>query len=363
MSVRGIRENLHAYANEVVVPRLFSQQYDMPVLATALSLRGASMGSFTPDAYKIIGKKFGVAQQANINGGSQYVGYWQKSTAANGKYLGFQDTGASAGNDRVNEMASSFYVSWFEREDAVAIDNEVIDDNKGQSKCLSVLEDATKEAVSAQLNQFGTDFYTGAPSSYSLDKWDAPVGVDAWITNDNNICGVDRSVSANANFRGQYEDGTLNLSLDLIDQICLEGTTDTTPLVNKGSKADLVIVPNAGYRKLKAEAISRQLGRMVSSDQLPKGGLVGYLNEYIDYNGKCIVMDPKAAASSMYVLDSSTWTLQFQAGKNFKMSKFVNLRELQPGTGQPDITTASLVTKARLICHEPGKNWRGDAVS
>jgi hypothetical protein len=335
----------------------------MPVLATALSLKGANMGSFTPDSFAILGRKFGVAKQADINGGAQFQGFWQKTTAASGKYMSFQDTGASAGNDRVNEMASSFYVSWFQRQEAVAIDNEVIDSGKGQKKTLSALEDAVREAVSAQLNQFGTDFYTGAPSSYTADRADAPIGLNAWIHNDNNICGVDRNSSANANFRGQYEDGTYNLSLNLIDKICLEGTTDTTALVNKGSRADVVLLPNAGYNKLKQEAISRNLGRVVSGNELTKGGMVGFLDEFINYNGKYIFLDPKAAASSMYVLDSSTWTLQFQSGKNFKLSKFVNLPDLQPGTGQPDVTTASLTTKARLICHEPWKNWRGDAVS
>jgi hypothetical protein len=342
---------------------MFSGQYDMPVLASALSLAGSRMGNLTPDSFMILGKKFGLAQQKNINGSSQFQGYWQKNTVGGGKYLAFQDTGSSAGNDRGNTLPSSFYVSWFEREDPIAVDNEVLDDNKGQDKALSLVETVTQDAVSRQLDAFGTDFYTGSPSDYTAEKWDAPVGLNAWITNDNNICGVDRSVTANANFRGQFEDGTLNLSLSLIDTICTEGTTDTTALMNKGSKADIVIVPNAGYNKLKQEAISRQLGRMVSADNLPKGGMVGYLNEYINYNGKMIFCDPKAAASSMYVLDSSTWTLQFQGGKNFKVSPWVNLRDLQPGTGQPDITTAAVCTKARLICHEPWKNWRGEAVS
>jgi len=316
----------------------------------------------------IIGKKLGIAEQQKISGGSQFVGFWQKNRESAGKWLSFQDTGASAGNNRANNIPSSFYVSWAEREEAIAIDNEIIKSAKSPHDVLPVVETAVKNAVSAQLDVFGTAVYTGTPSSYSTDKWDIIVGLDEWIHNSNNLCGVDRSSAANANFRAQYSTGALSLSLDLIDQIVVEGVAQagggtTTPLINYGSKGDIVILPNAGYRKLKAEAIARQAGRVVTSDQLPKGGMVGYLNEYIDYNGRMIVPDPKAAASSMYILDSDTWTLQFRGGDNFRVTPFVDLREQRPGTGQPDTTNAAVCTVIRQICHEPSKNWRGTDVS
>ncbi|MEM6260507.1 MAG: hypothetical protein AAGI37_19705 [Planctomycetota bacterium] len=350
------------------MPKMFSGVYDFPTLAVSLCAAGSKSGSLTPQSDLLIGKKVSAAMKQTLTGGSQFQGFWQKNTVSGGKYIGFQDTASSAGSDRANEIPSSFYVSWCEREEPVAIDNEVLDSAVSPHKVLSATEVATRDAVSRQLNQFGSDFYSGAPSSYSTDKWDNYVGLNTWLQDGNNICGVDRSSAANAEFRAQYTTTSYALSLNFLDAVCLEGVTaavggTTDPLFNKGSNANLWLTSNANYNKLKQEATARQLGHVVSGDKLPEGGMVGYLREHINYGGKIVVPDPKIAAGDLYGLDADTITLQFKAGKNFRMSKFVDLRELQPGTGQSDITTGALTTKGRLIVHEPWKNFYGTNVS
>lgn len=366
---RTNRDNFHSYANEHIVPNLFSGVFKFPTLLSVLSMKGSTEGKLgRPGSSVMLGKRLSPAKREEMRGSTQYVGFFHSGTVGGGKWIGEDDTAASAGAGRQNKQKKSFYVSWAEHEQPIAIQNTVLDANQGKAKIGSVLEDAVSMAVEEQIETFATSVYTGAPSDQTAEVVDNLIGLDTWIHDSNTLGGVDRSLAANANFRGRRSTATLALSLKLIDDICIKGVDDgasgtTTPLLRHGSKADIILTDEINYNTLKQEAISRQLGRAVSGSSQPSGGQVGFVGEYIDYNGKCIAPDPYAAANSLYILDSSSWLMQFFGGKNFSTQKFVNLRENQPGTGQPDLTTSAVVTKGRLICPEPWKNFHGTAVS
>lgn len=364
------RSGFHVYANEEVIPNKLSGVFKFSTLLPVLSMKGAVEGAWgRPGSSVMIGRKLSSAKSKTLRGSTQAQIQFPLGKVGGGKYIGVDDTASSAGTARSNRKKKTAYISWFEHEQPIALENQIIDAAGGQFSILgSQIEDATGLALEEQLEQLATDMYTGNPSDQTAEIWNAPVGLDQWIHKSNTLGGIDRSDATHQYFRGQHSTASLTLSLSLIDTICLEGVDDgssgtTTPLANIGSMADVVILPNAGYNKIKQEALSRNLGQRVTGDSLPKGGLVGYLDEFVNYNGKIIVMDPYAAASSMYILDSQTWMMELFAGKNFAVQKFQNLRELQPGTGQPDLTTSAVVTKGRVLCFEPVKNFRGTAVS
>lgn len=363
MAARGSLSGFHAYANEAVLPEMLSGVYTFPTLATALSIKGATVGKLTPKSSLVLGRKVTAAKAKDMAGSTQLQGFFQTGDISSGKVIGVDDTGASAGNERVSTKKRSWYTSWAEYEEAVALENEKLDAAKGKYAVGSLIEDATQIALSSQLDRIATDLYTGAPSDYTADVYDTAIpGLNVWLNNNNNVFGVDRS--SVDGFSAQYSTTAYKYTLSTIEDICSIGLTQANgkskwSLNSKGSRADVIIVPEAGYNKLKKEAISKQLGRAVSGDSLPKGGMVGYVSEYVDYSGKLIFPDPKAAAGSIYVLDSNAISMEFFAGKNFTVSPFVDLRKLQPGTGQPNTTNAALCTKLRMAVHEPWKCFYG----
>lgn len=370
MASRGIRSGFHAYANEYTANELHSGIYNFPTLATALSLQGAVNGKLTPDSRLVIGKSFSAARAKTMAGSTQLNGFFQTGDISGTKVIGTDDTGSSAGAERVSAKKKGWQTSWTEYETPVAIDNQLIDAAKGGHAVGSLIEDATQIATASQLAVLAQDLYTGAPTSYTDDVYSgATPGLDEWLGKANNVFGIDRSLAANAGFRAQHSTATLALSFSTLEDIIGVGVNDgsagtTASLNSKGSKGDIILVPEAGYNKLKKEALALHLIQHTSNGKdLPNSGMVGYLNEYINWNGRMICPDPYAAASSLYILDSNAISIEFFAGKNFTTSKFVNLRDLQPGTGQNNLTTAALCTKLRMMVWEPWKCFKGTAIS
>ena len=360
------RTNFHSYANEFVVPRMFSALFKVTTLLPALAQLGGASGRLgRKDSGVMIGKQLPPGKKAVLRGSTQAQIFYLDAMTGGVKYIGADDTGSSTGSGRQNTQKKSAYFSWFEHEQPISLSNQVLDANGGGFAVGSAIDDATAMALEEQLETLSTDIYTGNPTSQTAEVWDKPLGMQQWLQKANTIGGVARAAAGG--FSAQHSTATLTLSLSLIDAVVLEGVNDgsgstTAPLFNKSSLHNLVIVPNAGYNKLKQEAISRGVGTRVNGD-MPKGGSVGYVGEWIDYNGIMIAPDPYAPASSLWVLDSSTWLFQTYAGKNFTTQKFVNLRELQPGSGQPDLTTSASVVKGRLLCFEPAKNFQGTAIT
>lgn len=364
MTTRGSREAFHMYANEKVLPDTFSGVFNFPTLASGLALQGMSRGSFgVKDDSVMIGRKLTPAQLSTMAGSTQLHSKFNTGKMNATKYVGADDTGASAGSSRSTDKFKTVYSSWCEVATATAVPNQIIDANQGPEAIASAIDDAVALAVNEQLEQIATDFYTGAPTSQTADIWDKPIGLTNWIYDGRagkTIGGLDVNLAANAQFRGAYSTATFVASLQLIDDICLAGVDDgnsgtTTPLFQKHSKADLVVTDLANYNTLKAEAITRGSRAFYSGD-IPDASKVGQLNEYVLYNNKIIVGDSYCPANALFVLDSNSWLFQTFKGKNMTMSEFVDNRKVLPGTGQNDITTAELMTKYRIHGFEPWKN-------
>lgn len=362
------RENFHAYANEHIVPDMFSGVFKFTSLAPILGLRGATDGKLgRPGSRLFVGRKLSPAKKSVYEGSTQAHFFFNTGKVGGGKWIGEDDTGSTAGAERSNKKKKSVYVSWSEHSQPIAIQNQVIDANQGGEAIGNVLEDAVALAVEEQLEELATKIYTGNPSNQSTDEiWSEPIGLQQWIHDSNNVGGIDRSSAANAEFRGRRSTASLKASLSLIDEIMLEGVDDgdsgtTIPLQERGSRGDVILTTNKIYNTLKQEALSRNVGNRVTN-AMPEGGQVGFLQEYIDYNGRIISYDPYCPANHLFVLDSNSILMQVFSGKNFSVLPFVDLRRSRPGSGQPDLTTSEVCTKMRLMVHEPWKNFQGTSV-
>jgi len=362
MANRGIREGLDVYAQEVIKEGFFSQIYDIPVLAAAFGLANKASPMFGGDVNVALGRKLSGPQMETIDGGTLLHSKFhlqQGSTDAKVAYNG-AGVDVSGGNGWIVDGGSkTFSTAWVEYESGVKIGNDDLDANRGKYALGSLVQDALQDTIGGQLSDIGTDLYTGLPSDFTLEKYDDIIGLQAWIHDGNNICGVDRSVGANAGFRGVRSTATLTLSLDLIDAFMMKGVEDgaagtTTPLYDKNAKLDLIVTSGANYYTLKQEALNR--GGILMHNKMPDASQVGQLKEWIEYNGIIIVADPKCPADHLFGLDMSTWTLQFLRDKNFKMGQFVNPKEVLPASGQDNFSYAALQTQTRLHCYAPWKN-------
>lgn len=368
MSVRTTRERMHAYAQEFVSAGLRSSNYSLGTLAAFLGVKqGVTYfpGSNVP---MTIGKQLSAGKMQEIQGGTQYLWPVEMTAYSASAWSTYAGTASAQPGTYANQGIKMPAFSWSQVRTGISLPNDDIDAHDGTYKLGNMLDDALHRAINDQTNSIAGKLYTGSPADQTADLWSDLLGLDAQLQSGNTIGGIDRSLAANAGYRGQYSTASLTASLKLLDDINLTGVDDgaagtTTGLKTINSQADLVITTPTIYNKLKQEAVARSLTQVQPSSKLPEMGLVGFKNECFEYNGMTVTYDPKATATNLYVLDSSVIHLHFKSGKNFAASPFVDLTAVLPSTGQNDNTNSELVSKLRLVVEEPAKCFLGTNVA
>lgn len=363
-------DNFHLYARANIREKLYSNHYQLPTLIRALGMKGGH-DELLPDELVVVGRKLDVGEREKYSSGTQIIWRWQQKDTDDSKVIGYNTT-ASTATDFSHENIKSAQVSWFELETPVRIENHVLeaagnqamphaaagDKKKAGAIIGSVIGDATAMKTATHLTNMNGRVYTGAPTTGTADIYDNLVGVDTWLDDANTVATVDRSVAANANFRAQKTTTAQNVTLAWLDKVVQTGVTNTAgttePLSKWGSKADLCVTGAALYNKLYQEFVSRHLYN--AGPELKQGkSWLGTVGNCFQYGDMTIVLDQNAPANSLRILDSSTWMFAFM--RMMDMVPFVNLRALRPGSGEPNVTTSAISTKAQLICFEPKKNF------
>jgi len=376
MAILTPRDNFHLYAQAVIKEKMVSSVYRLPVLIRALAgINGAD--ELMPDDLTVVGKKLSFGERTKHRG-TQYVWKWQATDTDDSAVVGYKGTGATA-TDYTHENIKSAQISMFELETPIRVDNDVLEAAEekamnfatgGKVKAAggvigSVISDAHAMKMSTHLLNLAGRIYTGAPASYTTAKASNLIGMNAWLSDANDIATVDRSQAANAKFRAQYTSTAQQVSLSWVDAIKSRGVTKTVgttePLRKWGSKADLALMDKDIYEKLHAEYVARFAHNTNGKFDQHQDTWLGKLDNYFVYDGTTFVLDYGCAANAFYMLDTSTW--MFKSMKLMSVAPFVSPRDLLPGTGQNNSTNSAIVTKCQLLCENPYLNFRASNCS
>ena len=297
-------ENFHLYADRNIKEKLVSGYYTMPVLLKALAGK-QSCTPLMPDQMTVVGRELNAADKEKFKG-TQYAWRWQATDVDDSGVVGYKGT-STAATDYTHEHLKSAQVSPFELETPVRVENHILEaaaekasawaaagDRKRAGAAIgSVIGDASSMKMSTHMLNLQGRLWTGTPSSFSADIADNIIGVNAWLSDDNDIATVDRSLAGNAEFRAQFTDVAQVASLDWITKIKNLGVAKavgtTEPLRKYGSKADLLICDPAIFDRLRTEYSNRVGVRDTKWDQ--HKNWVGTLDNWFMYDNTVVVGD------------------------------------------------------------------------
>lgn len=225
----------------------------------------------------------------------------------------------------------------------------------------------TSQKLKSHLKVWNDMFWTGtsAPSNVdNQDLWDSQYSFLNACKSDNSYAGVDRSLAANAYFRGHYISTQMQGSLQgLCDYVRFDSSEGTYRLGNRGGKK-LVVVGVSLFQTFLAEARGKQNGMEVVTGSLldmPRMGHKNITTIKVDDEFSCIC-DPSCPTAGVngvtynaaLVMTPETWTVAVRPEKNFSVDDWFDLRQIEGGK---DAKKSQLTTELLLACEAPVHNY------
>ncbi len=201
----------------------------------------------------------------------------------------------------------------------------------------------------------------GYPSDQTAVKWDAlhsipySIGPDTVSSSNayrrNNYLGLDRSVTANAFWRGKGTDAYGKVVFrDLIRTL---NYNSSYAFAAVGAGCDVIVCAGDLFQNALNEADGK-FGVIIHNG-LPSMAEVGFKSDIVCFDNKTyVVYDPEAPSGHLAALNSSTWTVGILGTKNFKVSTPKDQSEIKGGD---DVTCGTLRTKMLWCCEEPAVNF------
>lgn len=346
-------EGFQSYAQAYLHDKISSAQYKRRPLAAMIMARGQSESSLgRPGAYDILGGKPQKRKAMRTNYGGDGVKFGIHSDTSDGG-----DTiGARGTTNRVDHSQDQNHTSAHFRHvlyhQPIMVWNNTLRKARGAKDVKSFVKNALNDAVDQAMEK-ATDninilLYLGSPTSQTADVWDMPLGLTELCQESNTYGNVDRST--HTSFASNVVSTAKTPALDLVDDANI-----TQGLVNNGPGIDCFLMSNANYLKVKHEALARQC--VIIQGGTKEAAEIGITKEAVSYQGVWFICDPTLdeANTNSYAVkkninaDLSNYVfglsledlyLDFIPGENWRVSKFVDQGEQNPGGD--DAVTAGL---------------------
>ncbi len=310
------------------------------------------------------------------------VGYrptiqYASNSSADGKTMGQYSSVPVRSNGATNNPASYFIQPEFrfhERADAYEVPNDQIETIVANSTggwpaqattAVGNIMDAEVKTVEANHLKYWNQLLWGTtgngyPSDQTASKWDSlhslaySIGPDTQVTSNpyrqGNYGGLDRSLTANAFWRGKGTDAYGNVVFrDLIRDLNYSSTYGFAAV---GAGCDIIACAGNLFQKALNEADGKT--GVVMHSGLPKMAEMGFKKDIVCFDNQTyVVYDPEAPSGHMACLNSATWTFAVHPQKNFKVSTPKDQTEIKGGD---DVTCGTLRTKMLWCCEEPAVN-------
>lgn len=208
-------------------------------------------------------------------------------------------------------------------------------------------------------------FWTAASAPSDADNqdgWDSQYSFAAACKEDNVYGGIDRALSANSYFRGNYISTTQPASaMHLVEYVRYNETRGT---FRKGNWPMLYVVGPRLWTQFRAEARAKGAGVIVTSDTIPMMGQFGHKKTdviKID-DSNFFILDPSCPTNSVagattnacLAITPSTWTVAIRPSKNFTPDEWFDLSKTEGGK---DALKSQIRTELLLACEAPSLNF------
>lgn len=163
--------------------------------------------------------------------------------------------------------------------------------------------------------------------------------------------GVDRTLSNNAYFRGNYVTAAHNGTFsDLIDYVNYD-----LGVLDKGMAIQLLIVGKELFKKAKAEAKTEGYEKFVNG--VPEYPEFGFKKEVVRIftGGRAVyvVYDPACPSGVVVALEPSTWTVALHPEGNFTVSTPADQTKVEGGK---EADTGTVTAEPMIVCEVPKAN-------
>lgn len=217
-------------------------------------------------------------------------------------------------------------------------------------------ESATCERLNDEL--WGINGEQGYPTDEDATVWDHLHSIPYALHSDNTYGGVDRALTVNSEFRGNYvTDPYTGSFYDLIDEC-----NYTLGMKKYGLGVQVIGLGDRLFRKAKAEAKAE--GYTLFANGIPEFPEFGFKREIVRIaTGNQFVYlywDPSIPDSHAVALDPSTWTVAFGPDGNFTINGPHNQRKVEGGDRAD---TGTIDVEVMVVCDIPKGNAYFTAVA
>lgn len=221
------------------------------------------------------------------------------------------------------------------------------------------VEVKTREAVLCE--KLNNDLFliaaSGVPTDEDAVQWDRFHSLTAAISATNTYAGIDRSLSANSWWRGNYTTSQFSGSFeDLIEYINYD-----LLLMAKGLSVGILLVGKTLMKKAKAEARASSYQLISPTVKDPEFGFAremvainsGNRRVFVCYDPQVDTLGTTLGTNPVIALDPSTWTVAIHQDNNFRVSKPVDQTMVEGGD---EADTGTIGVELMLACEVPSGN-------
>lgn len=197
----------------------------------------------------------------------------------------------------------------------------------------SLITAETTHRLNQHCQKLDGDWHTGTgPSNTDADYWDGAFGIQYSLATDNTYGGVDRTISANSWWQGNYiTASTPAVFRDLSYYANL--STSGPQLAKYGLAIDTYLVGGDLFIKALEEAEAR--GARVVVNKLPSMGEFGIESSMVKIDDRFwVIHDPGMPANHVAGLNLATWLVAFHPEATFNISEPEDGRRLPGGPRQ-----------------------------
>lgn len=380
----GLTTLIQSHVSDKLQNTLFNR---MPLLYFLMGKDGDKTGPIGLGRPKVNGQSKGIfvtgmetakPRREEILGSRIYEPIVQTTGPAmgDGKVLGMYDTMPT--RTAWDTLAPSSYftrprVKWVERADPYSVPNKEIRTTKsvvaGKElpawRAIGSLFQAETTSVLATHNKwwnqelYGTNSNTG-PSNEDATVWDNVHPMSVALDGTSTYCGVDRTVAANAYWKGAGGSGKITSAFGADFENLINYCNYDLGMASKGTGIDLLLMGGALFKKAKSEAKAKSHQLIYSSSStpaIPDFGFFGFQREVVKIDNTWICYDPELDTANftahVLALNLSTWTLAIHPDSNFKVSEPFDQSKIKGGE---DSQTGQIRTELMLVCEVPSLN-------
>jgi hypothetical protein len=363
-------DGLHAYANDIVMPKLHSSFFQRsPIVTYMLGKMKTDADIGRPGSLGIVGGagNFDSVEKANRAGSEIHVRFHTGKVGGT-KWMGLRDTNPSTGNDSQDQKAKTGVSRLAVVKTPVKIWKSTLDAAADGNAIASAAKEALEEATEEHFEELTNALLVGNPTDQTADRWDKCLGIAQGIDTNNTYLNLDRTSDTYLN--GIRITTAKSPTLRLIDEANITGD-GTNGAADKGPGVDFVLMGKSNYEQLKQEALAR--GATISIEDMPGAAEVGVKYQVIRYGNVVITYDPNITgnesandsdlttfANSVFMLTTQDWEVVFHPSYNMNVTEWKYQGDVDGG---PDCLTARIETGLQVICRRPWRQVLYTAVS